>query len=397
MTRGSRAGRSARRAAALRGGTAAVVAALALAGCTAAAPPAAQPDDAPATGPEVPTLEAQWSLPGLDANPEVTGRHHWATYQDQTSGIGRLRSTSPGPSLLVDTRTGKARRTAVMPDDLPCTLPDQLSDSGVTPVLWTGMKTFPGNRSPSVARCTTLTVQDASTGRLLWRADVDLDDLLHERRLAADDRVVAVVDRRGRRTCLGARDGGPVADDDASCAALADRVTGADLPPLTTPDGRRVRLPSATGIQGPVAEEVGRTAEVLLLREQVVEWSDDQSYRRTEAWRVRAHDLETGETLWERDLAPDPHGDAWDRTETFFVAPSGVVRVSYEHPEDVEDVADTPMVLTAVDARTGEDLEPLARVEGAWFTHQFDDVLVALTDQERGLRSRISGFRLPTW
>lgn len=352
-----------------------------------------------ATEESAPTLEHLWQVPGFNANPDAVGQHHWMTYQSTTSGVGRGLTSHPGPVLLVDTRTGRARPRTPEPERWPCALPDPISDSGVVPILWAGVTMTPGHSPDQSEPCRTMTAMDASSGKVLWRDTLDLAGLSHQKGVAADDRVVAVVDQRGRRACFDARDGSPVAGTDASCRALAERLTHADLPRLTAPDGSRVRLGFGSERSELRPFELGRTDEVLLLREDVLEWTDDrQGYRNTGRLRVRAHDLTTGETLWEDELDPDPHeDDAWSRHETYAVTPSGVMRISYEHPEDGDDLARTPMVLEAVDARTGEAQQVVGRVDGAWFHHQFGDVLVALTHQQLGLRSRITGYRLPAW
>lgn len=345
-----------------------------------------------------PTLEQLWQIPGWNSNPDAVGQHHWMTYQSTTSGVGRGTTSHQGPILLVDTRTGRARPRTPEPERWPCALPDPISDSGVVPILWAGVTMTPGYGSSYNEACSTMTAMDASSGKVLWRDTLDLDGLSDQIGLAADDRVVAVVDQRGRRACFGARDGSPVAGTDASCRTLADRLTHADLPRLTASDGSRVRLGFGTERTELLPTEIGRTDEVLLLREDVLKWNDGQSYQNTGRLRIRAHDLTTGETLWEDELDPDPYpDDAWSRHETYAVTPSGIMRISYQHPEDGGDMTRTPMVLEAVDARTGEAQQVVGRVDGAWFHHQFDDVLVALTHQQLELRSRITGYRLPTW
>lgn len=382
-----------------RGALATVAATTLVAALTACTDQATGPESAPEDAPvavEVPTLEPEWSIPGLNAMPEAVGSHHWATHQEVTSGVGRNMRSSPGPLLMVDTRTGRTRRPNPEPERFPCLWPTPISADGVVPVLWQ----IPGGGDPingaypSPEPCARITVHDADSGRLLWRRDaLDLTGLGARRALGADDAVVVVADARGRRNCFGARTGEAVPDGDEACRALAERLSHRDLPRLRAPDGSRFRITIPAWPQDVLPTEIARTDEVLLVRHQVY---DDAAM--DSRWAVLAHDLATGETLWEDQLEVNPHrGGPWWREETYFAAPSGLVRVSYEHPEDPDAVNETPMVLTAVDARTGEDVRPVARVEGGWFNHQFDGVLVALTEEGRGFDSTISGFRLPTW
>lgn len=372
---------------------------LLLAGCTEQETQTTpQPDPGP---PPPPTLKAEWSIPGLNSNPDTIGQHHWVTFQFTSHGMGRNMSSTRGPVLMVDARSGKTRKKMVEPTRWPCLTPTQISDSTVVPVLWATYSSDPLNGSYATESCDqTFTALDVATGKILWRDDdLDLegiDGIDTDRVIAANDQVVAVVDSRGRSACFSAREGDEVADTDRSCRALRDHVTHADLPALVDIDGDPAPLAFGADLDVTATIEIGRTDEVVLVR---AYRSDDN------AFMVRAHDLETGETLWEdAQLTADPYpNDAWGRGETYFVAPSGVVRVSYEHPEDEEGdghpagMEETPMVLTAVDPMTGEDIKPIARINGAWFNHQFGDMTVALTTQERGLKSQISGFRLPTW
>lgn len=369
---------------AVRGALAALLCAATLAGCTEDKKPAAQTDPPPELTPD-------WSIRGLNAMPQQTGARHWMTYQSTMSGVGRGTTLHQGPVLLVDVRTGKARQRTPESVRWPCLTPTRISDSGVTPVLWATRTIMPGYGYTQSEPCTRITVLDATTGKTLWRQSaLDLAGLSRRRALAADDRAVAIVDHRGRRACFGARDGRTLPDHDESCLTLRDQLTHADLR-LRDPDGNRVRLPFASQFPAEDNQEIGRTDEVVLVR--VRDWDTKGG-----DLLVRAHDLRTGETLWQDELDPDPRaGGPWYRGENYFSAPSGVVRVSYEHPENSDDVSSTPMVLTAVDPRSGKDLRPVARVEGAWFNHQFGDVTVALTDEHLGLQSTISGFRLPTW
>ncbi|WP_162598615.1 hypothetical protein [Nocardioides gilvus] len=368
-----------------------------LSGCTEGLSGLLESEDEPPA-----TLEAEWSIEGHLANPDRTGTHHWATHQVFSSGVSRYRTTSPGALLLVDARTGRTHPKRV-PGGWPCQLPNLISDGGATPVLLTPRQ----SDATGKIGCSVITVWDATSGKKMWsNDDLDLTGLAPDPApgtgggpqdvtgtsaaptLGADDRAIVLVGHQGRSVCFATSDGKPLAEDDPACTALHDRLTGADLPELTDPDGKPARSPSDPEAD---SQEIGRTDEVLLVRL--------LNERSSEGPFVRAHDLETGETLWQDDdLTPDRHeGDAWSRDETYFVAPSGIVRVSYEHPADEESAHLTPMVLTAVDPRTGKDLRPIARVEGAWFNHQFGDMTVALTEQDLLFKSTISGFELPTW
>ncbi|WP_162598616.1 PQQ-binding-like beta-propeller repeat protein [Nocardioides gilvus] len=394
IVRGVRVARGLGRHAVLTG---AVLGTLLLTGCTNigfGGDDPAEPSAAPATPP--PTLKAEWSIAGVNSNPEAVGAHHWMAYQAMTSGMGRNMSSSTGPTLLVDARTGRTHAPMVEPERFPCLTPSQISDDGIVPIFWSTYTQDPGG-STQTESCNRVTVLDADTGKTLWRDDaLDLFGLAPERAVGADERTVAVVDARGRSRCFAARTGAPQPDDEAACVDLSDRLTHADLPPLVDADGEPAPLAKPwTYAYEPAIVEIGRNDEVLLARARI----DREGEMEGNRWGIRAHDLKTGETLWkDDDLTLDPHdGDAWGRDETYFVAPSGVVRVSYEHTEDIEDSSRTPMVLTAVDPQTGKDLKPIARIEGAWFNHQFGDMMVALTNQQYGMKSRISGFELPTW
>lgn len=366
---------------------------------------------------EPPELRATWTIPGLDMNPEHVGPHHWATLPMRRNGVGWGTTWTAGAVAMVDARTGKATHRRLPGDGRPCAFPRTISPDGLVVV------TLPSGRG-RINACNRVMGLDAATGRPRWVTDdVDLSPLALPRRerhvvLGADDDVVALARIDGDAVCLDSSHGGPVESDDAACRALADRLTHADLPALTDLDGEPVPL-TADGLSD--TTEIGRTDEVLLVETLV---PDDTARGAIEV--VRAHDLETGETLWEKsDLELDPHGDAttWNRRERYFVAPSGIARVSYDYvegpsedPEEltasedaepdydltesqvsVEELTTTPMVITAVDPRTGEDLETVATMEGAWFAGQFSDMTVALTDQEQLFRSTISGFELPRW
>lgn len=383
-----------------RGALAAVTTATlvaALAACTDRAPePEPEPEPTQAAA-EVPTLERMWSIRGLNANPETVGQHHWMTYQSTLSGIGRGTSLNRGPLLLVDARAGRARQRTPEGDRWPCLLPDRLSDNGLVPVLW-AHREAQGFALVQSEPCTRITVHDATTGQIAWRAsDLDLDGLGPRRVMGSSDTVVAVVDRTGKRTCFGARDGRTLPDSHRGCLRLRDRLLHTDLPRLLDPEGKEAPItPTWEETADPAGVEIGRTDEILLVRvrEEVIEDGMIVDVRQL----VRAHDLSTGETVWEDEVELDPNGSGpWRRDETYAVAPSGVIRVSYEHSEDEESAVRTPMVVTAVDALTGEDLQPVARATGAWFNHQFGDVTVALTEQQLLFHSTISGFELPTW
>lgn len=352
-----------------------------------------------------PTLRPAWSVPGLDNNPEHVGENHWVTLPVRRNGVGWGTAYSPGALVMVDARTGETSTRPLPGDGWPCGRSENVSPSGLVVVMLAAQ----GNRNGS---CSTVLALDASTGKTLWRrTGVDLTPVERPRKdrhvvIGADDDVVAIARVGGAAVCLDARDGKPVADDDQACRGLADRLTHADLPALTDPDGEPVPF-AADGNSD--TRELGRTDEVLL-----VETTVPDSGPRGATEVIRAHDLETGETLWEdTDLTLDPHGDpqAWNRRETYFVAPSGIARVSYDYVDapttdpddeteesvDVEELATTPMVVTAVDPRTGELLHQVAQLEGAWFNHQFGDMTVALTEQQLLFRSTISGFELPRW
>src|SRR5690606_6782270 len=109
----------------------------------------------------------------------------------------------------------------------------------------------------------------------------------------------------------------------------------------------------------------------------------------------RAHDLRSGETLWQRDgLVAHVESPHWARVESYFVAPSGMVHATYEANPD--ELSGSTLLLTTVDERTGEDGRTFATVDGAFFNHAYGDVVVALTNEDRGLSSTITGYRLPT-
>lgn len=336
-----------------------------------------------------PELEPAWSLPGLNANPHTAGQHHWLTHQVTRSGVGWGTTSYAGPLLLVDTRTGTSH-THDLRGRAPCLLPRTISPSGVTPVLSASYVAQPyvAGGSRHTEPCARATVLDATTGRVLWKADaLDLTGLGAERAMGATDELVVVTDEVGRHRCWSAREGTPVDDREKACRALADRLTYADLPTLLGPDGEPVPL-QFTDPSSNHPREVGRTDEVLL-----VEDTDElgETY-------VRAHDLATGETLWTDDLARDPHRSGpWVRDERWAVVGQALLHVTYDHPRTERTVASTPMVLTLTDARTGTHLRTLGTVAGGWFNRQFGTVTVALTQQERGFGSTISGFELPPW
>src|SRR5690606_23762761 len=157
--------------------TGVLLGALLLAGCTTddGEDDGAQPTAAAAT--PAPTLRAKWSIAGLNSNPEAVGKHHWMTYQEWTSGLGRNMSSSPGPTLLVDTRTGRTRTPAVEQERFPCLVPAQISDDGVVPIFWSSYSQNPGGSAPT-EDCSRITVLDADTGKTLWRDDsLDLSGL----------------------------------------------------------------------------------------------------------------------------------------------------------------------------------------------------------------------------
>ena len=337
-----------------------------------------------------PSLEPSWTIPGLNANPQSTGPHHWLTHQYSVNGVGWGSSISVGPLLMVDARTGRTDTFGLHGDQAPCGMPAVISPGGVTFVLSAGRVEQPHAAGGSYLTepCTRAQVLDATTGELLWRSNgLDLDGLGSERAIGATDEVVAVVDVLGRRRCWTARTGDAVARNARECRALADRLTHADLPELVDADGQLAPLRFSSD-RTDLAREVGRTDDVIL-----VEDSDEIGNP-----FVRAHDLDTGETLWQDELERDPHeGGPWVRTEEWAVLEKGLLHVTYEHPRRALGSTSTPMVLTAADARTGKDLRRIGTVRGGLFAHQFGNVTVALTQQELQLRSTISGFELPDW
>ena len=364
------------------GAVVAVVGALALAGCS-----LQDMKGATDAGPP-PELEPEWTIEGLHRAPQQTGAHHWLSQEVHQSGVSWGRTTTYGPLRILDARTGDEVVARTGPRETACLGPTRISDDGLVPALSTRRGTLPA--PASVPECTRVGVMDASTGKTVTiNDDVDLSGLSRQLTMDVDDGVVAVVDHRGRAVCVRLDDGREVDGDDTTCRAIAERVTRADLPRLVDPDGAEVPLTFVSDPYRDADREIGRTDEVLLVR--------DVSRDGTAV--IRAHDLESGETLWQDDdLTEDPHVvDSWSRSETYFVAPSGIARVSYEHPESADEVATTPMVITAVDPRTGENDGTVARIIGGWFAHQFDDMTVALTDQDLRFKATISGYLLPTW
>src|SRR5690606_37165441 len=141
----------------------------------------------------------------------------------------------------------------------------------------------------------------------LWRdTSPDLSGLGAPLALGANERTVAVVDEKGRSRCYRARTGSPQPSDNASCVALTERLTHADLPELLDQDGNPAPLTSLVSEYQPTVIEIGRTDEVLLVR--AANPLVENSASPTDRWMVRAHDLKTGETLWQDDdLTPDAH------------------------------------------------------------------------------------------
>lgn len=344
---------------------------------------------APSATSSAPSLEASWTIPGLNANPHSTGPHHWLTHQYTVSGVGKGSSISVGPLLLVDTRTGRSHAFRLRGGQAPCLMPTVISPSGVTPVLSASRVEQPyvAGGSYLTEPCTRAQVLDATSGKLLWRRALDLDGLGVERAVGATDEVVAVVDALGRRRCWTAREGDVVDRDDRACRSLADRLTHADLPDLVDADGQPVTIRFGADAYDHL-RELGRTDDVLLVAD--LNGAGEPV--------VRAHDLATGETLWQDEPERDPHeGGPWVRTERWAVLGEGLLHVTYEHPRRALTTTSTPMVLTAADARTGKDLRRIGTVRGGLFAHQFGNVTVALTQQELQLSSTISGFELPDW
>lgn len=356
--------------------TAAIVAALGLtlaacSGADEAAPPTVA---SPAPASDAPRLEAEWTIPGLNSNPESVGTHHWLSHQTTTLGHGRASSTYPGPVLTVDARTGTRRKNLLRGDRAPCSLPAWVPDDGLVPVRWIPREEW---GRPDAGDCR-LAVIDLATGKDVWSGPVDLQNLSREVRYGAENGAVGFVDDRGRTRCVSVTDGARPGPRRA-CRTVLDRLQQSRSPGF-----------------------LGSTHGVHLFGEMLEETHPDHGM--LNLWLLRAEDATTHETLWE--LKPDVHtfaGVPWSRNDEYFVTPSGLARVTYDHPdtgsaETDESVYNTPAVVIAVDPRTGEDLHTVARLpDGAWFNHQFGHVLVALTNQGAQLNSTISGFRLPTW
>ena len=347
---------------------------------------AAGPTERAETAP--PTLQPAWSLPGQFSNPQSSGRHHWAVHRVQTSGAGRSTISLSGPLLTVDARTGRVHRYAREDQRFVCAMPTLVADDGTLPVLWSQYRRDPYTGLQRSEPCTRMTVLDAS-GRLLWaRTFPRLPGAPDARVLGAHEGRVALVGPLGRSTCLAGDDGAPLdAEQDPACQRLTSRLDRTDVPTLRLPDGSPVPFAADLWDDRRITE-LGRTDEVIVLR---TERPDRDPV-------VRAHDLTTGETLWERDQPEgDPHtDDAWDRDETWATTPTRVLHVTYDHPRDPAEAASTPMRISEVDPRSGEDVRALGLAPGAWFNRQVGEVTVALTEQQLELRSTISGFVLPS-
>ena len=366
-----------------------LTAAVTLLGCSAEGPPRSD-GSLPAvqeSGTPGPTLEPAWSMPGQFSTPQASGRQHWAVHRVPVHGQGRSALGSSGPLLTVDARTGRVRRSTAENQRFACAMPALVADDGTLPVLWATYQPDAYTGQRRTEPCTRLTVHDAA-GKVLWARTLrDAPGSPDNRVLGAQDGRVALVGPLGERVCLARADGARIdAAEDHACRMLADRLDRTDLPPLLLPDGTSVPYAGDLWDERRIAE-LGRTDEVIVLRTE----------RTGRAPVVRAHDLTTGSMLWERaDPAQDPHpDDTWNRQETWASTPTRVLHISYAHPEDPDDVASTPMRISEVDPRTGEDLRALGVAAGAWFNRQVGEVTVALTEQQRGLRSTISGFVLP--
>ncbi|GGD07808.1 hypothetical protein [Nocardioides daphniae] len=339
-----------------------------------------------------PTLERAWTVPGLNLKPEATGDHHWLTRAFQRNGIGWGTTFTYMGTQAVDARTGTIQTMQLDRALRWCWGLAAVSPGGRAPLLVASARK-PAPDDPRT--CNRLAVFDLSTGKVeVVAEDLDLTSLSPRISFAVDDELAALVDDTGRVVCRRLDDGAAVAADDATCQALRDHHTHADLPELVDPAGEPVPLAFGAATDADRVE-LGRTDDVLLVRDRVEESLADGTLE--SGYAVRAHDLDSGRTLWQEALTQDPYGGAWSRDVTYFVAPSGVARVSYEHPDNVLVASSTPMVITAVDPRTGEELKEVARINGGWFSHQFGEMTVALTDQELQLNATISGFVLPQW
>ncbi len=116
---------------------------------------------------------------------------------------------------------------------------------------------------------------------------------------------------------------------------------------------------------------------------------------------VRAQDLETGQTLWEDSLDPDPTGDEyWRRTETYAATSDSLLHIRYEfeaHGGD-DSLWPTFAFISRVDPRTGEELGQVGRVTGGLFLAQVGDMAVMGVDQHEGFQgmdAHLAGFRIP--
>lgn len=376
--------------------TSALALGLAVVGCTGSDPSTtAKSTASPAA--EAAVLDAAWAVPGAHRIPKVNGQYHWATQEVTMTGFGRMQSSTPGPIVTVDARTGKVRETEIGEGRYICAWPDTIADDGTLAVMLSaGLKPEPDEKD-----CSRAAAIDASTGELLWQRV--LDGVPGQAGIpvigASADRFV-VGDGTKASACLDRDSGDHVADADSDpgCEALARRINRQDLPasPID-PDGTTVAWNDGLDQTEPPVAVLGRTDDVLLL-------SSLENSQRV----VRAHDVATGRTLWQRtDPATDPAPmQSWPRNETWAVSGDRVLHISYDYaplPAAGEDRTSehddalyaTPMKISVVDPRTGEDTRTLGVVTGGLFSRQVGDVTVAFTHQERALNSTVSGFVLP--
>lgn len=357
-----------------------LVVAGALTGCTGDGKDDDSPDPPPVA------LEKLWQEPGLDREPQTTGQHHWISQYVRRSGGGQGSTFVLGPLMINDARTGRQVPVADSKDGGACATSLALSPAGHVAL----------QKEDPDGGCTRLVIVNPD-GTVRRTERLTPDDFNDQRWLAVDDDVLVAVDRLRVPACF-PLDGTATVPDER-CTEIADRLTLDDLPDLTLPDGTPVPV-APTGLQppdghpdwdnlDPTRDAVGRSDGVLLVTE--IDDSDERVFR--------AHDLRTGDTLWQTDgLGLEHERLSSGAVETYFVGESGIVHVTYR-PADDRTTPSTrrALLLTAVDARTGKDGRTFAQVEDVVFHRAYGDVLVALARNAAEPTSDIVGYRLPTW
>lgn len=368
------------------GGVVAAVLAVLVSACSAGAGDGASDsrDETPESARTVPELEREWQVTSYATIPQSWNERYWLSDYRLTS-LDASGMTSIGTGLkMFDALTGKRIKLDLgghacdVPEVRPGDTHAVVRVSAQPPdTFYSKAEHFAGERLTPPRRCDGLAVLDLTTGRKAWGWPTGSKGDFRYQGHAFGAVMVRFAD--GRPGCFDLADGRALSVDfDEKCVVGKPYLT-----PLLDEHGTPLKKLAEQ-------EEVGRIDGVLLVRGQL---PSGQSL-------VRAHDLETGLTLWVDEVDPDPNGySAWNRAETYATSPESLLRIRYEFEPDEDDPSQhvpTYAFISRVDPRTGEEIEQVGKVEQGLFLAQVGATAVMGVDQDLGMGAHLAGFRIPT-